>query len=521
MGKTDNNIDAGRPAGSEEDRIGKTFNFENGFEDIVPIYLWADDVIFTEEKRTIYLGLPPEERPQFIIEAVNEFYRKNPEYADFETRTIYADPMTLLDFFKNVKRGHFKKAGIEDAGRYAEMRRRIEAAEEAIASNPIDYENIKLRPIWPILRIRSIFTESELAALYYLQHPQPTGSITESSDYYTIPMGPYLYLADYAIAHAAARRDFSYDLTKSGRKKSDRNKQVSVELIDKGFQINETKKGSTHSVAILNQDLIKSTAAMKLFVFLLAKASQQNFSPEIHFHLQELVNIGMYSSINNARAGVENHILAVQALQIAGKMKKGKRTVNQKGGVLFYHHEISNNIVIVDVDTKFNIEYLASYYTALPAWAWSLNGGAFEILLYIFMKSRTERKDRFNVSLSIIRERLALPTKEEYIEKGNKWKPGQYVKQPITDAIENIILTAEANQDENIRLEPHYVINDQSLDEWLQGFVAVTISGEYSEKLKKIQRHQVKKIEDNTKRKEAARAASEVRAEAEKSAKSD
>ena len=485
-----------------------------------PLFLWEDENIFTDEVKQTFLHLPDAERPQFVVEVFDAFYRKNIEFANFIRVRIYKDPTLLLDFYQSIKKSDFKKCGIEDKGRFKILQARLKEAEIEIARRPMDPD--KLNTIWPVLRIReSLLTESELAALYYLKNPKATGTelaeiLEEVPETYNIPFGNYLFATADLMAHIAAKRDLYYEVTKGGRRKSDRHKQVSVRTLQKGYEVTQTKKGEVTSIAVLNKDLIKSTAAMKLFIFLLAKANQQHFSPIITFSLQELVNNGMYSHIENARQGFKNHIAAVQSLQIAGEMKKGKRNIKQHGGVLFYNHEIDNNIVKVSVNENFDIEFLASYYTKLPAWAWSLSNNAFELLLYIFMKARAERNAKFNVSLSIVREKLALPTKEEYTEKNKKWKPAQYVKEPITAAVQNIIDVAKQNQDENIVIEPHYVINDRDLEEWLNGFIAVQISGDYSEIFESITQKRTKLIEANTRRKEEARAAAEAKKEAEK-----
>ena len=485
-----------------------------------PVFLWEDKNIFTDEVKQTFLHLPENERPQFVVELFDAFYRKNVEFANFIRVRIYKDPTELLDFYNSIKKSDFKKCGIEEKGRFKIMQGRIKEAEIEIARRPMD--PAKLNTIWPVLRIReSLFTESELAALYYLKNPRTSGTelaeiLEEAPAIYNIPFGNYLFATADIMAHVAAKRDLYYEVTKGGRRKSDRHKQISVRPLQNGYEVTQQKKGEITSIAVLNKDLLKSTAAMKLFIFLLAKANQQHFNPIITFSLQELVSNGMYSHIENARQGFKNHIAAVQSLQIAGEMKKGKRYIKQHGGVLFYNHEIDNNVVKVSVNENFDIEFLASYYTKLPAWAWSLSNNAFELLLYVFMKARAERNAVFNVSLSIIREKLALPTKEEYIEKGKKWKPAQYVKEPITAAVQNIIDVAQLNQDANIVITPHYIINDRDLEEWLNGFIAVQISGEYSEIFESITEKRTKIIEANTRRKEEARAAVEAKKEAEK-----
>lgn len=488
----------------------------------IPKYIWFDNKLFDNETREKYLSLPRSERTSFVINLLDQFYRKNPEYTNFIKLKIYQDPMLLLDFMKRIKKSHFKKCDVKEIGRFADLQTRIKEAEKELERRPIDFS--KLSTMWPIFRLRDLFTESELAAFYYLQNPRTETAleelISDYSDIYNLPFGSWLFPAAEAIAHAAANRGF-YDLTPTGKKKNDRHKAVEIRPVKNGYELIMSKKGSTNAVTILNKDLIQSTAAMKLFCFLLAKAAQQNFNPVIYFSLQELVNIGMYSNITNARAGFKNHILAVQSLQIAGEMKKGKRNVKQSGRVIFTGYDIDQNGVKVQFNEDFDIEFLASYYTMLPAWSWTLSNNAFEILLFAFMRSRTERSNHFNISLQLIRDKLVLPTKEEYAAKGKKFNAGQFVKKPIIAAIDDILNAIDTNKDGNIKVNPHYTINDKSLDEWLNGYIEVTITGNYAETLKEIRSNQTKIIEANTRRKEAARAMVEAQKEAEKNKKSE
>ena len=503
-------------------------NNKTAFPDLTPFdWILADPVIFDEETRAKYEELPDTEKTAFIIETLEQFYRNNIEYADFARLQIYNDPLILLDFFRGIKKTHFKKCDIPlSSGDYKDRFKRLQEliieAEIAIAKDPIDPE--KLATIWPILRIRELFKESELAALYYLQNPRTENALEEFLEdptAYYLPFGPYLFLVNDAITHAAVKRNFSFDVTKGGRKKSDRTKSLEVAPVKNGFEITQRKKGQSATVTILNKDLIQSTSAMKLYVFLLSKAAQQHFRPEIYFSLQELVNNGMYSNITNARAGFKNHIAAVQSLQIAGEMKKGKRSIKQSGRVLFTGYDIDQNGVKVQVNDDFDLEILASYYATLPAWTFGINNNSFEILLYAFMKARTERSDKINISLSIIREKLALPTREEYAAKGKKFKPGQYVKKPIIEAIDGIKKAIEINKDKNISIEEHYMVNDSNLDEWLKGYVTISLAGDYSAAFNQIREKQLKIIEANTERKEAARAMVEAQKEAEKDKKSE
>lgn len=507
---------------TDDDLTVDLLNSDPDYDGLTPVWIWSDKKIFTDDVKLAFLNLPIGERPRFVIEVLDSFYKNNIEYANFSRVKIYKDPLLLLEFFQSIKKGDFKKCEINNNGRFEELQNQIKEAEILIANTPIDMEN--LTTVWPILRIRELFTESELAALYYLKNPRTENAVTEiledPSAYY-LPFGPYLFLMSDAITHAAAKRNFSFEVTKGGRKKSDRTKSLEVSPVKNGFELTQRKKGESATITILNKDLIQSATAMKLYVFLLSKAAQQNFNPVIYFSLQELVNNKMYSNITNARQGFKNHIAAVQSLQIAGEMRKGKRSVKQSGRVLFTGYDIDQNGVKVQINDDFDLAILASYYAMLPAWAFGISNNSFLILLYASMKARTERKEKVNISLSIIREKLSLPTREEYAAKGKKFKAGQYVKNPIIEAIDGIKTAIETNKDANIELTEHYIINDQNLDEWLRGYITIELRGEYSDKFNQIKERQIKIIEANTERKEAARAMVEAQKEAEKNKNSE
>lgn len=467
-------------------------------------YLYSDKEIISEEQKAEFDKLTTsEEQYQYLIAAQQSFYNFHAEYAQFMRVTIYQDPTALIEFFQNIKKTHFKKCGVRDDGRYNEMQKRLKAAEIALAKNPVAPGEMQLNDAWKILRIRNIFTESELAAFYYYQHPRSEDTaLIDIADHYNLPFGPWLFTLNEALIHTGANRGF-YDLTSTGKKKNDRHKSVELIPLDnsKGFQLTH-KKGDTQStITILNKEFIESPVALKIFIFLLGKAAQQNFRPVIRFSLNELVNIGMYSSTTNARAGLKKQMAAVQSIQIGGEFKKYKRTIKQNGGVLFYNYEIEQNVVSVSCNENFDIKFLTSYFTMLPAWAFALNSNAFNLLLHIFMRTRAERKSNLNISYRAIRDVLALPTKKEYAENGKKFKPDQYVKQPITRAINEIVTAAAANSSD-IKITAHDHIPGKQLEDWLNGYIEITVPKEFKKTLAEIKKNQAKRIEANTRKKE-------------------
>lgn len=485
----------------------------------IPKYIWFDNKLFDNETREKYLSLPRSERTSFVINLLDQFYRKNPEYTNFIKLKIYQDPMLLLDFMKRIKKSHFKKCDVKELGRFADLQARIKEAEKELARRPIDFN--KLPTMWPIFRLRDLFTETELSAFYYLQNPRTekpsTEIITDITDYYTFGFAAWLFPTNEAIQHAAANRGF-YDLTPTGKKKNDRHKNIYLKKLEKGFEYGQSKKGFITTVQILSKDLINSAATIKMFVFVLSKATQQNFNPVIYFPLQELVNLNWYSSISNARAGVEQLLPGVQSLQIGTKIKKGKRFIDQDNAVLFPYYRIKNNIVEVELSNKFDFTALCYQYAVVPSWAFSLNNNAFYLIYYIFIRLRAERSSTLNLRLSLIRDQMALPTREEYQRKGKSFKPERYVKEPIIKVIEEVKALIEQKQIDNITIKEHFIVNAKNLEEWLNGYIEVKITGDYADKLKEIQNNQTKIIEANTRRKEAARAMVEAQKKADKDA---
>lgn len=140
------------------------------YDGITPIWLYADPVIFDDETKAKFLTLPMSERPQFTVELIEKFYKARPEYNTFARRTIYEKPIELLNFFKSLTLEDFESCDIGNAAeRFKLIQFRIETIEKRIADKIIDITD--LHALWPILTLREMFLESEIAALYYLKNP--------------------------------------------------------------------------------------------------------------------------------------------------------------------------------------------------------------------------------------------------------------------------------------------------------------------------------------------------------------
>lgn len=135
-------------------------------ENLTPRWVWSDPVIFDAESKRLFMELSPEQRIRFTTDLMAKFYAERPEYDHFSRVLIYEKPIELLNFFKSLTLEDFEACNIYGAEtKFALLQSNIENAEKAIAANPIDTD--KFPTIWPILSLREMFLESEIAALFY------------------------------------------------------------------------------------------------------------------------------------------------------------------------------------------------------------------------------------------------------------------------------------------------------------------------------------------------------------------
>ena len=141
------------------------------YDGTTPVWIYADPVIFDDETKALFLTLPAGERPRFTADLLERFYSARPEYNVFARRTIYDQPAELLNLFKSLTADDFAALEIGNAEvRFNQLQERIKKAETAIEKTPMD--PAKVTTIWPVLSIREMFLESEIAAFYYLKNPR-------------------------------------------------------------------------------------------------------------------------------------------------------------------------------------------------------------------------------------------------------------------------------------------------------------------------------------------------------------
>lgn len=257
---------------------------------------------------------------------------------------------------------------------------------------------------------------------------------------------------------------------------------------------------------------------LKIFVFTLQKITQQNNPREITFQLQELVANGMYRSLDTARRAIRTFYEQQSRIQLFQTVRT-KAKKKEQGGFLFYNYDITNNFVTLSVNDRFPVvDLLAKQYTVFPRFSYGLGAQAFALIHYVFSLARQNtraiaEKGFFNISLDAVRNQLGLPAVGELKDKGQY---RQLIQRPIERAIAEITEAAQRNQDEydgtlSIRL---FAAPDQGIRTWLEGYLTIRLTGEYSKSFQAIAGKQEKLVAafETEKAKESAKLA--ARAEA-------
>lgn len=275
-------------------------------------------------------------------------------------------------------------------------------------------------------------------------------------------------------------------------RRSSTNRHESIEARREGNEVRFTRTnkqtGSTFTISLAQADkYLKKTSKTfkKLLMFSLQKLAAQNDTPMIGFSLQELVDLGVYSTPSNAIRGIRTFFEQQKQTTISGHLKRGKTEIREEGGVLFYHYKIENGYVKLSVNENFNFDFIANYYTVFPSFAYALSDNAFTLVRYIFFIARQRSESikdsgHFTINLDTVRENLGLPAPEEV--KNRKYK--QYIIDPIEAAIEEIeeaLNNVQEAKEYSFTITP--IIPDSgNIHKWLEGYLDIGLRGDFSEK---------------------------------------
>lgn len=227
----------------------------------------------------------------------------------------------------------------------------------------------------------------------------------------------------------------------------------------------------------------------RCLAYSLEQMTRQNFPREVVLPLQELVDRGSYTRVDNAKRAMQDFFETQKKITLGGTEKRGRRTIFEEGGVLFYHYKYRNGIMTFAVNDNFNWDLIAAYFTVFPRFAYALSNNAFLLVWYIFYLAR-QNTDKikagkpFTISLEAVRAYIGLPDPAEV--QNRKYR--QFIMTPIEDAIEEIeeaLRTLPEAKDLAFTITP-YGTDTSSIEEYLQGYLEIGLSGAFAETFTRI-----------------------------------
>lgn len=264
----------------------------------------------------------------------------------------------------------------------------------------------------------------------------------EENNFYNVPnstasnlilevMGAGDSIADLPARKRQINHNTAIEVLEDGRKRQ-------ISLVNEKAQV-------TIELADIDKLAGSNKPAKKLFVLALIKANEQAIyngqltKNYISFPLQELVDIGFYSTPQSARKGFNAGMDTLTSLKIKGHIQQTKKKGSSIDAleVLFTGARIERGQCTIFFNERISWSFIAQYFTILPRYYFRLPNRASDLLYYIFYLTRQHTKDieergYFTISFRAIQHRLQLPS-----EVGNN-NPDRTIKQPIEEAIEQI-----------------------------------------------------------------------------------
>ncbi len=245
-------------------------------------------------------------------------------------------------------------------------------------------------------------------------------------------------------------------------------------------------------------------AAKKLFVLALIKVNEQAVRDTklvchyVSFPLQELVDIGFYTSIRSARNGFNREKDSLTQLEVQGSFRgvRRKKYSVDTMTALFSNAFIKNGQCYIYMNTTIDWGFLIQYFTVLPRYYFHLSNRASDLLYYIFYLARQNTQELeshgyFMISFRALQHKLMIPSEE-----------GQdHIQRDIKEAIEGTVSQLlEAHRkycgDEKFSLT-RVCGSCRTTKEYLDNsHLKVEIGGKFASKFIAFNRRTINKIEE-------------------------
>lgn len=282
----------------------------------------------------------------------------------------------------------------------------------------------------------------------------------------------------------------------------------------KGKQTITIREETTKSIATITINDIevlagnnKNLKAFYLYVLILVHQqahSAGHFKRDyIEFSLSDLVEKGLYKTVESARLGVNNNWLSLKQISMGENsviITKKKTIRNDNDDVLFISKRIKNNVCKIFLNPNVNWDIITHFYAVIPTYALSMSNRGLSLAWHIFDTLRMNTRDikekgYCDFPFKRLPSVLNLPDAEGCIN----------ARRDIREPIEKAIYEIEDRQAEllnggDIRLEVHGD-DAKTVKEFLaDGFLRVYVSGELYNRILGIASNEVKKVAQMEKR---------------------
>lgn len=397
-----------------------------------------------------------------------------PEYKD----TLYAISQDYR--ITNIRRACGRRGwAVDPIGKMLEERARY-------LLTPEGKEETENRKQAIINKVKEAYLKSKKKALA-IEEKQEIETITLRDHYEMIPSSSAINLMMEALSSGD-------EIEKLPSRKRSINHEANYKLVKQntvGRKLLYNSKNGKESVAVEISDISRlagnNNPIKKMLVRILSNANKQALykgivTNDVHFHVDDLVNDGQYSSRRTAKKGAENSLDILYGLKV-----KLKGDGDARGRTLFPSYDIEKNGKIrVTLNPELNWGSIASFFMVLPTYYYKLSNRAGDLIFYVCYLARqniNEIKDHgyFTISLRALQSRLMLPN-----EKKTK-NPQRDIKGPIAEALEEIEkahLEALNNDDLQYELRCEKVLIDDSLPitEYLdKGYLKVYVNNKLAD----------------------------------------
>lgn len=322
-------------------------------------------------------------------------------------------------------------------------------------------------------------------------------------DFYNVPTSP-------ATDTILKVMGTSSNLAKLPAKGKNVNHHQKIEVLQNGRKRQVIVNSEVSTVTLEISDIDKlvgsNKPAKKMFIFSLIKMNEQAFSGGmlrrnyIQFPLQQLIDIGYYSRPQSARKGFNDAMDILTSLKVKGALKKGKKKNIEQSTieVLFTGANIKNGTCTIFLNERINWAFVATFYTIIPKYYFSLPNRASDLLYYIFYLARQrvkeiENRGYFTIGLRAVQERLNLPKETE------TKNPDRDIKQSIEEAVTAI---EEASKDIEFTITPIYNMGDPIANYLSNGYLKIELKGKYAKDFITLSKETAKQIQTAQKRRE-------------------